>query len=96
MMKYNLIMTLPRYISTRIEHTVSIDIASEHSYAAKPSKDNRNIGVCSSDAGVWLKFKDISLSAADQKILEDGGMLISTYVNFAQRLLKHAFPNING
>ena len=25
MMKYNLIMTLPRYISTRTEHTVSID-----------------------------------------------------------------------
>jgi len=68
-------------------------IASEHSYAAKPSQDDRTVGACNSDA---LKFKDISLSAADPKILEDGGMLTDKRINFAQRLLKHAFPNING
>jgi len=30
-------------------------IASEHSYATKPSQDDRTVGACTSDAGVWLK-----------------------------------------
>jgi len=59
-------------------------------YAAKPSQDDCNVGACNSGVGVWLKFKDISLSTADQKILEDGGILTDKHVNFAQRLLKHA------
>ena len=71
-------------------------VVSEQSRAAKPSQDDCTIGACNSDAGVWVKFKDISLSATDQNILEDGGMLTDKHINFAQRLLKHAFPNING
>ena len=56
------------------------------------TQGNLTLGAC---YNVWLKFKDISLCDQDQKILEEGGMLIDKHINFAQRLLKHLFPNIH-
>ena len=44
---------------------------------------------------VWLRVKDISLMNDDRRILETEEMLTDKHINFAQRLLKLSFPEIN-
>ena len=71
-------------------------INTEHSYAApKPLLFDNSIAV-SEDSNMWVKVKDISLTNGDKIILASGQMLTDKHINVAQRLLKEAFPKING
>jgi hypothetical protein len=47
-------------------------------------------------SGVWLRFSDIVLNETDRATIECGALLKDQQMNFAQRLLKSQFPNING
>jgi len=66
-------------------------ITVEHSYAAQQGTSSEVLS-----PGWWLKVRDISLTDGDRRILGAGDMLIDRHVNFAQRLLKGMFPEING
>ena len=45
---------------------------------------------------IWLQFNDMVLTENDKHTIESGKCLADQHMNFAQRLLKHQFPKING
>lgn len=45
---------------------------------------------------VWLQFKEITLLENNKHTVEHGEGLVDLHLNFAQRLLKHQFPKVNG
>ena len=44
----------------------------------------------------WLKFEDIVLTTNDKQLIENGMCLTDQHISFAQRLLRHQFPKMNG
>ena len=50
----------------------------------------------SNDTTLWLRFEDIILTMNDKQIIESGMCLMDQHINFAQRLLRRQFPNLNG
>jgi len=71
-------------------------VNTEHLYAApKPLLVDNSIAI-SDDSNIWVKVKDISLTNADKRILASGQTLTDKQINVAQRLLKEAFPKVNG
>ena len=73
----------------------------EHSYAAEPLQlPDTTVIQSHTDSelinhNVWLRVKDISLMNDDRWILETKEILTDKHTNFAQRLLKLSFPEIN-
>ena len=58
----------------------------------EPSKKTESL----SSMTTWLQFNDIILKESDKHTIESSECLKDQHLNFAQRLLKHQYPKMNG